>query len=56
MAPGRDELTYVGHATVLIELAGMRLLTDPLVRGDILHVRRQVPSRRSLSSGSSMRS
>jgi L-ascorbate metabolism protein UlaG (beta-lactamase superfamily) len=36
-------LTYVGHATVLVEQAGVRLLTDPLVRGGIAHVRRRVP-------------
>jgi L-ascorbate metabolism protein UlaG (beta-lactamase superfamily) len=36
-------LTYVGHATVLVELAGARLLTDPLLSTGILHVRRQVP-------------
>ena len=36
-------LTYVGHATVLIELAGLRLLTDPLLGAGILHVRRRVP-------------
>jgi L-ascorbate metabolism protein UlaG (beta-lactamase superfamily) len=39
-----DELTYVGHATVLIQLAGRRLLTDPLLGAGILHVRRQVPT------------
>ena len=27
-----DSLTYVGHATVLIEIDGTRLLTDPLLR------------------------
>jgi L-ascorbate metabolism protein UlaG (beta-lactamase superfamily) len=36
-------LTYVGHATVLVELAGARLLTDPLLRARIVHVRRRVP-------------
>jgi L-ascorbate metabolism protein UlaG (beta-lactamase superfamily) len=41
---GANELTYVGHATVLIQLAGMRLLTDPLLGGGILHVRRRVPA------------
>jgi L-ascorbate metabolism protein UlaG (beta-lactamase superfamily) len=29
------QLTYVGHATVLIELDGVRLLTDPLLRGHL---------------------
>jgi L-ascorbate metabolism protein UlaG (beta-lactamase superfamily) len=37
-------LTYVGHATVLIELAGSRFLTDPLLGGGILHVRRRQPA------------
>src|ERR1700754_1359373 len=36
-------LTYVGHATVLIEEAGVRLLTDPLLHGGIGHMRRRVP-------------
>lgn len=38
-----NALTYIGHATVLIELAGTRLLTDPLL-GGVLHVRRQYPA------------
>jgi L-ascorbate metabolism protein UlaG (beta-lactamase superfamily) len=33
-------LTYVGHATLLIELDGVRLLTDPLFRRRIMHLRR----------------
>ena len=36
------ELTYVGHATVLIELDGQRILTDPLLRSRVWHVRRQM--------------
>jgi len=36
-------LTYVGHATVLIEQNGVRLLTDPLLRSGVVHVRRRVP-------------
>jgi L-ascorbate metabolism protein UlaG (beta-lactamase superfamily) len=31
---------YVGHATVLVEMDGVRLLTDPLVRLRIAHLRR----------------
>lgn len=38
-----DRLTFVGHATVLLELAGQRLLTDPVLRDRFLWVRRQVP-------------
>ena len=37
------ELTYVGHATVLIELDGVRLLTDPVLRQRVWHLRRRVP-------------
>ena len=40
-APGG--LAFVGHATLLIELDGARLLTDPLLRSGIGHVRRRVP-------------
>jgi L-ascorbate metabolism protein UlaG (beta-lactamase superfamily) len=40
---GEDGLTYVGHATTLVELAGARFLTDPLLGAGILHVRRRVP-------------
>jgi L-ascorbate metabolism protein UlaG (beta-lactamase superfamily) len=36
-------LTYVGHATVLIELDGERLLTDPMLRERVWHVRRHAP-------------
>jgi L-ascorbate metabolism protein UlaG (beta-lactamase superfamily) len=36
-------LTYIGHATVLIEEAGARLLTDPLLHAGIAHMRRRVP-------------
>ena len=35
-------LTWVGHATVLIELGGVRILTDPVLRKRIGHLRRQV--------------
>ena len=44
MAPEVDAIRYIGHATVLIELGGLRILTDPLLAGGILHVRRRVPS------------
>ncbi len=33
-------LTFVGHSTVLIELDGVRLLTDPLLRHRVAHLRR----------------
>ena len=33
-------ITWIGHATVLIELDGIRLLTDPLLRNHLGHLRR----------------
>ena len=33
-------MQYIGHATVLIELDGVRLLTDPLLRDRVAHLRR----------------
>jgi L-ascorbate metabolism protein UlaG (beta-lactamase superfamily) len=36
-------VTYLGHATVLIEAGGTRLLTDPLLRRRVAHLRRVVP-------------
>ncbi|MGZ6589529.1 MAG: MBL fold metallo-hydrolase [Solirubrobacteraceae bacterium] len=39
-----DQLTYVGHATVLIELDGVRILTDPVLRKRIAHIRRRGPA------------
>ena len=39
--PSVDErLTWVGHATVLLEIGGARLLTDPLLRTRLGHLRR----------------
>jgi L-ascorbate metabolism protein UlaG (beta-lactamase superfamily) len=37
-SPG--QVTFVGHSTVLVELGGARLLTDPLLRPRTLHLRR----------------
>jgi L-ascorbate metabolism protein UlaG (beta-lactamase superfamily) len=37
-------ITYVGHATVLIELGGVRLLTDPVLRPVVAHLRRHGPT------------
>ena len=31
-APSADRIVFLGHATVLIEVDGVRLLTDPLLR------------------------
>jgi L-ascorbate metabolism protein UlaG (beta-lactamase superfamily) len=38
-----DRLRWLGHSTVLIELDGVRLLTDPLLRRRVLHLRRSPP-------------
>jgi len=34
---------YVGHSTVHVELDGVRLLTDPLLRNRVAHLRRSTP-------------
>jgi L-ascorbate metabolism protein UlaG (beta-lactamase superfamily) len=35
-----DSVTWGGHATVLLELGGARLLTDPVLRSRVAHLRR----------------
>ena len=35
------QITYIGHATTLIEIDGVRLLTDPILRNRILHLKRK---------------
>lgn len=37
----RTRITYLGHATVLIELDGLRILTDPILRNRITFLRRR---------------
>jgi L-ascorbate metabolism protein UlaG (beta-lactamase superfamily) len=39
----RDAITYVGHSSVLVELDGVRVLTDPVLRSRIGHIRRIAP-------------
>jgi L-ascorbate metabolism protein UlaG (beta-lactamase superfamily) len=41
-APGA-RIRWLGHSTVLLEMDGARLLTDPLLRPWVLHLRRAVP-------------
>jgi L-ascorbate metabolism protein UlaG (beta-lactamase superfamily) len=36
-------VTWLGHATALIELGGARLLTDPVLRRRLLHLKRVAP-------------
>jgi L-ascorbate metabolism protein UlaG (beta-lactamase superfamily) len=38
-----DLLRWFGHATVLVDLDGARVLTDPLLRSRVLHLRRAAP-------------
>ena len=35
-----DRVTFLGHSTALIEMAGLRLLTDPILRERVWHLRR----------------
>jgi L-ascorbate metabolism protein UlaG (beta-lactamase superfamily) len=37
-------ITWLGHSTVLVELDGVRLLTDPVLRARVLHLRRHGPA------------
>jgi L-ascorbate metabolism protein UlaG (beta-lactamase superfamily) len=34
-------LTWLGHSTVVIDLAGTRVVTDPVLRGRVWHLRRE---------------
>jgi L-ascorbate metabolism protein UlaG (beta-lactamase superfamily) len=40
----RARISWLGHATVLVELDGIRLLTDPVLRGRVAHLRRHGPA------------
>ena len=44
-------LTYVGHGTVLVDLDGARLLTDPALRTVVAHLRRSGPGDRDALRG-----
>jgi L-ascorbate metabolism protein UlaG (beta-lactamase superfamily) len=35
--------TWIGHGTALVDLDGVRLLTDPLLRDRVAHLRRHAP-------------
>lgn len=39
----KARIEYVGHATVFVDLDGVRLLTDPLLRNRVAHLRRSTP-------------
>lgn len=36
-------ITWVGHATVLFEVDGFRVITDPILTSRVVHLRRRVP-------------
>jgi L-ascorbate metabolism protein UlaG (beta-lactamase superfamily) len=38
------DVRWLGHATVLLELDGVRVLTDPLLRKRVAHLRRSTPA------------
>jgi len=38
-----DQLTYIGHATTLLRLDGLTILTDPMLRGWLGPLKRQGP-------------
>lgn len=50
MAEAAGRVTWVGHSTVLVELDGVRLLTDPVLRRRVAQLRR-VPSAGALPTG-----
>jgi L-ascorbate metabolism protein UlaG (beta-lactamase superfamily) len=39
-----ERLTWLGHATVLLETAGTRLITDPVLGSRVAHLRRHAPA------------
>ena len=41
--PNGLHITWGGHATVLIELEGARIVTDPVLRNRVIHLRRHAP-------------
>ncbi|GMR10432.1 MAG: MBL fold metallo-hydrolase [Anaerolineae bacterium] len=40
----KDRIVYLGHASVLLQMQGVRILTDPLLKNRVLHLyRRSAP-------------
>ena len=37
-------ITWIGHSTVLVEVAGFRILTDPALTRSLAHLRRRHPA------------
>jgi L-ascorbate metabolism protein UlaG (beta-lactamase superfamily) len=44
MSARGDRVTWLGHATVVLELGGARLITDPVLRPRVAHLLREVPA------------
>lgn len=38
-----DEVTWIGHSTMLLEVNGIRVITDPLLTRRVAHLRRRRP-------------
>ena len=45
------QVTWIGHGTALVDLDGVRLLTDPLLRDRVAHLRRRVPPPAATATG-----
>ena len=39
----RDSVTFVGHSTLMYDLAGVKIITDPLLYNQIKHIRKNTP-------------
>ena len=48
---GAARATWLGHSTVLLEQSGTRILTDPVLRSRVLHLRRHREARNPLDPG-----
>ncbi len=40
---GANHLQWVGHATTIVDIGGFRVLTDPLLRRRVAHLKRRTP-------------
>ena len=39
----RDSVTFVGHSTLMYDLDGVKIITDPLLYNQIKHIRKNTP-------------
>lgn len=47
--PSSADVTWLGHATVLVEAGDTRIVTDPVLGGRIAHLRRHAPAPQPLA-------